>query len=296
MYLAAIDILTAYPIQADAFLKSIVPPHLGTIPLHPLDRNLDHYFLNTAEHFSLVLSPFTNESLLVTATSPYLAAGGSNKLMPLFEAAHSVMLSVLSAPQSAGLTAKHIPFYIDALFKVFPNNLTPRQFRLAFKTLMRVTSPPSALSASEPELGATLLEIVHDRALHAATVPLPLDLTSAAAILGNDEPPLSEQAVLVLTLIDALPFVSVELLEEWLPLAAGLVNQIQDTIMKEAAKRRFWEIIIGGEMDADRSQVCVAWWGTRGGRELVLFGGQNGEPIFMSGALPPEGQPRESKL
>jgi hypothetical protein len=29
----------------------------------------------------------------------------------------------------------------------------------------------------------------------------------------------------------------------------------------------------------------VAWWGTRGGRELVLSGGRVQEPIVMSGAL-----------
>ncbi|KAK3214213.1 hypothetical protein GRF29_28g2356509 [Pseudopithomyces chartarum] len=55
VYLTAIDILSAYPPHSDKFLKIIAPPHLGQIPRHPLDRTLDLYFLNTAEHFSLVL-------------------------------------------------------------------------------------------------------------------------------------------------------------------------------------------------------------------------------------------------
>jgi len=43
----------------------------------------------------------------------------------------------------------------------------------------------------------------------------------------------------------------------------------------------------------------VAWWGTRGGRDMVLFGREMKQEHMMSGALPPaEGTPtpRESKL
>ena len=86
--------------------------------MHPLERCLDLYFLNTAEHFTLILSPLTNEELLVGAATPYLATGGNNHLLEIFEAAHSVMLAVLIAPQSIDLTAKHLPFYVDALLKV----------------------------------------------------------------------------------------------------------------------------------------------------------------------------------
>lgn len=39
-----------------------------------------------------------------------------------------------------------------------------------------------------------------------------------------------------------------------------------------------------GEMDIDRSAVCVAWWGSRGGRDQVLFGRKEEGP-FMSGGL-----------
>ncbi|PSN74667.1 hypothetical protein BS50DRAFT_480896 [Corynespora cassiicola Philippines] len=297
-YLTAIDILSAYPMHSDKFLKSIAPQLLGQIPRHPLDRILDLYFLNTAEHFSLVLSPATNEELLVTSAVPYLAAGGNRHMLPIFEAAHSVMLAVLSAPQSADITAKHLPFYIDALFSVFPHNLSPRQFRLAFKTLMRVTAPPSALSASHPDLPATLLELVFHRALNAPTQALPPDETTLA-LQGSDAPPpaLSEQAVLALTLIDALPFLPIPLLEEWMPLCAELLNQINDDNMREAVKQRYWEVLVSGEMDPERSGSAVAWWGTKGGREMVLYGRESHrEDMMMSGALPAEPRARESKL
>jgi hypothetical protein len=299
VYLAAIDILSAYPIHADKFLKSIAPQQLGHIPRHPLDRILDLYFLNTAEHFTLILSPATNEDLLVASAVPYLAAGENRQMLPVFEAAHSIMLAVLSAPQSADITAKHLPFYIDALFSVFPHNLSPRQFRLAFKTLMRVTAPPSALSASQPELPATLLELVFHRALSAPTVPLPPDAT-ALALQGSDAPPpaLSEQAVLALTIIDTLPMLPILLLEEWMPLCAELLNHISDDGMREVVKARYWEVLVSGELDAERSKIAVAWWTTRGGRELVLFGREGtSELAMMSGALLAEVRNvRDSKL
>lgn len=288
VYLTATDVLSTYYIQTDAFVKEIKPVELGQIPQHPLDRCLDLFFLNTAEHFTLVLSPTLNEELLVTAAAPYLAAGGNNHMLPIFEAAHSVMLSVLSSPQSAGLTAKHLPFYVDALFKVFPDNLSPRQFRLAFKTLMRVTAPPAPLSATQPDLSASLMELVHHRALSAPTVPLVPPPGSAAAADGS--PMLSEQAVLVMTFLDALPNVPLDLLEESLPMAAELIKGISDQSMRQICQERFWEILISGEMDPERSQICVTWWSTRGGRELVLFGNgipEQAEP-FMSGALPAE--------
>jgi hypothetical protein len=98
--------------------------------------------------------------------------------------------------------------------------------------------------------------------------------------------PLSEQAVLLLTLLDALPYVTMNVLKEWLPLAAELLNVIQDRSMREHCKKRFWEVLESGEMDVERSAVCVSWWSTRGGRERVLFGGDRGDGgPFMSGGL-----------
>lgn len=116
--LTAIDILSQYPESAEKFLTSIRPSELGQIPAHPLERCLDLFFLNTAEHFTLVLSPGVNEELLIAAALPYLAAGGNNHLLEIFEAAHSVTLAVLASPHGADLTAKHLHFYVVALFKV----------------------------------------------------------------------------------------------------------------------------------------------------------------------------------
>jgi len=297
VYLTAMDILTAYPPQAEAFLQAIKPPELGQVPRHPLDRCLDLFFLNTAEHFTLVLPPQTSEELLVPSASPYLAAGGNNNLLPIFEAAHSVMLACFSAPQNADLTFRHLPGYVDALFSVFPSNLSARQFRMAFKTLVRLTTPPSALAANQPMLPATLLELLHERAKHASTVPLFPQPTTQ----DPDAPPealieLTEQAVLTLTVLDTLSWLPLDLLDEWLPMAAEMVSSIDDDTAREHCKEHFWSMLIGGDMDPSRSQLCAAWWNTSGGREMMLFGReeQDEQKAEMSGVLPAPGG--ESKL
>lgn len=118
VYLTAIDILSQYPIQAEAFLREIRPAENGLTPEHPLDRCHDLYFLNTAEHFPTTLTARVSEDLLISAATPYLGVGSDHRLIELFEAAHSVMLAVFSAPQNSEIVAKHIHPYFDALFKV----------------------------------------------------------------------------------------------------------------------------------------------------------------------------------
>lgn len=175
---------------------------------------------------------------------------------------------------------------------MFPENLSARQFRLAFKTVIQVTAPPSPLANSQPLLPSILLEVVRDRALHASTTPIALTAqNSSTPDLGNS-PPLSAQAVLILALVDSLSFLRVDDLKEWLPLTAELINVIPDRAMRQACVDRFWEALSGGEMDVDRAHCCVAWWSTRGGRELLLFGAEpaptgpdDDQGPYMSGAV-----------
>jgi hypothetical protein len=290
-YLTAIDILSHSPGQSKTFLTQIRPIQPGQISTHPLDRNLDLFFLNTCEHFTLVLSAQDNENLIVAAASPYLNPGAHQNLLEVFEAAHSAILALLAAPQNASVTARIIPFYVEALFVSFPTNLSPRQFRFAFKNLIQITTPPTLLSASEPLLADTLMELLHHRAIRAPTSPLTAAMTVSSAVdaqASSMQTPLSEQAVLMLALLDALPFLPSRSLEEWLPLVAELLNMIDDHGMKDVCKARFWEVLESGEMDVDRAAVCVAWWTTRGGRDMTLYGKRNvevGKGPFMSGGL-----------
>lgn len=289
MYLTALDILAQHPSDAETFLLSVKPAEPNTIPQHPLDRCLDLFFLNTAEHFTLVLTAETNEQLLVPGASPYLAAGANSNLLPIFEAAHSMMLAVFAAPQNADVTARHLPPYTEALFRVFPDNLSARQFRMAFKTLVRMTTPPAILAQTQPMLPSVLLEIVQERATHASSSPLPPQPAASAPEAALEAPVhLSEQATLVLTIIDTLALLPVNLLEEWLSIGAETVNRIEDSAMREYCKDHFWQTLISGEMDPGRSKVSHAWWTTQGGRDLLLFGREEGDAQLaqMSGALP----------
>lgn len=288
--MSSVDIITRYPEHATQFLTSIHPTHAGRIPTHPLDRNLDLFYLNTAEHFTLSLTPSSNESLIATVASAYLNPTANSHLLGIFEAAHSAMLAIFASPHNATLTAQIIPFYVDSLFNSFPSNLSPRQFRFAFKSLIQISTPPSALSISQPEMAETLLELLHHRTMHSTSTALPPSIavkSEADADALSGSPHLSEQAILLLTLLDALPFVTLDVLENWLPIAAELLNHIGNSEMQEHCRHRFWELLQSGEMDVDRSAVCVAWWSTRGGRESVLFGETVEEKgPFMSGALP----------
>ncbi len=101
----------------------------------------------------------------------------------------------------------------------------------------------------------------------------------------------SEQSTLVLTLVDSLPFLRVGIFEEWMTLVAGALNDIVSAALREVVKRRFWEVLVSGEMDVERAAIGVAWWGTKGGREAVLFGREVAPPVpaqemfMMSGAI-----------
>ncbi|KAL5003426.1 hypothetical protein BDV10DRAFT_45376 [Aspergillus recurvatus] len=297
--LAAVDILAQYPDLTENFLESIKPSELGQIPAHPLDRCLDLYFLNTSELLTTVVSPKFSEDLLIQAALPYLPAGGNNHLLEIFEAAHSLALAVFAIPNNAAVAAKHLPFYIDNLFAVFPTNLSGRQFRLAFKTVLQVTAAPSPIANRQPLLPSILLEVLYDRALNnASKTPLPPSSQHPSTStpdpdMAKEAPvPLSEQAFLTLALIDSLCFLRVEDLEEWLPLTANLINAVSPPEMRRVCVERFWDALSNGEMDVERAHYCVIWWSTNGGREMIMWGGEDlsaqggeGQGAYMSGAI-----------
>ncbi|KAK0646174.1 hypothetical protein B0T16DRAFT_458123 [Cercophora newfieldiana] len=296
-YLTSLDTLARYADASAAFLRGICPASPSAIPPHPLHRTLDLFYLNVAEHLPLHLPPETCDALIVQPAIGYLthAAPLSPRMMELFEAAHSAVLSVLSCPHNAPITVDLVPFYAETLFSSFPSYISPRQFRVAFKTVMQVLSPPFPISASHPYLAETLLEMVRFRSSQASQAQLPRGRDEMQS--ETPQEPASEQSTLVLTLIDALPFLHLSIFEEWMTLTALAVGEIGDPTMREPAKRRFWEVLSSGEMDVERAAIGVAWWGTRGGREAVLYGTSRLVPpdrSLMSGAIVSE--PEGSKL
>lgn len=298
-YLTSIDILSRHPDACISFLQETLPPpqQPNSPPPTLLDQALMLFYINTAEHLPLSLPTPMSDSLILGPATSYLSTSPAlpqtSLTLPLFEASHSAILSVLSCPQHSELTIALIPFYIDTLLNSFPSHISPRQFRLAFKTVTQITSPPFPISTSHPQLSETLLELLHFRSLSASATPLPPEPTAATPENTAASPPpvLSEQSTLVLALIDALPFVPLHHVEEWLTRTAEAMNAITDVGMRETARKRFWDVLVSGEMDVERAAIGVAWWGTHRGREMVLLGGPEGvgqkqeEEYFMSGAL-----------
>ncbi|KAL8701947.1 MAG: hypothetical protein Q9224_000246, partial [Gallowayella concinna] len=271
VYLAAIDILSQYPMCAEVLLNEIQPTNAGAMPQHPLDRCQDIYFLNAAEHFTPILDTKVACNLLATAASPYLGTNGDQRSTEAFEAAHSVMLAIFAAPHNIDVTASRIEEYIQLVFEGFPRSLSPRQIRLAIKQLVRLTSPPSLIAAQRPWLASTILEIVRCRIYGASSHLLANDSTDR----GSNAQALSEQAVLAFALIDSLPSLQLDGLHDWLTVVAQSCQLIQESSLRHACNYRLWEVLSNGDMDVDRAAFCVNWWNTEGGREMVLCGEEN---------------------
>ncbi len=281
VYFTPMDILNQYPQHAEAFLTFIKPREPGRIPAHPLDRTLDLFFLNTAEHFTLTVSASTNAELL-NAAFPYIQSQDDPRLGELYEAAHSVVLSVFAAPQNSDVVPRHVPVYVETLLQSFPHLLNPRQFRLAVRTVTRLAAPPSSIATIIPSMQAVIMDLLSNRFMSAADVVLP----PSVDIPPEGEKPLSEKSVFLLAIIDCLSSLFVPLLLEWLPTTADLLHKINDPLQRSICLQRFWEVLSNGNMDVERAAACVAWWNSRGGRELVVYGELPEEEEYtMSGAL-----------
>ncbi|CCU82131.1 peroxisomal membrane protein Pex17 [Blumeria hordei DH14] len=250
----SIDILTQCPRSTMLFLRSIYPSAAGSVASSFLARNHDLFYLNTVEHFTSCLQVADSEYFIVAVGMPYLMTITSPELREISEAAHSAMLSVFATPHNIDLTAKLVPIY-------------------AFKALVQFSTPPTPLAAKHPLMAETLLEMLNQRALTASTIPLVVhENTVTIEDSRAEDGPFSEQVVIILALLDSLPCISRAILETWLPLSADLINLISDPSMRNYCRQRFWEMLVGGEMDMEKSLTCVAWWESKGGREKVFFG------------------------
>ncbi|KIW40971.1 uncharacterized protein PV06_06570 [Exophiala oligosperma] len=278
----AIDVLSRYQPQSENLLETIRPAELGRIPAHPLDRMRDLFFLNTAEHFTLTVSSRMSQELLFNAAAPYVDPRGDPRLGEILEAAHSVMLAILAAPQNGEVATKNVPFYVETLLQSFPMPLTARQFRLAIKSIVRLAAPPSPIAVSMPLMQAIILDLLRERMEQASEDLLPPNPDLSL----ESQQPLSERANLLLAIIDCLSSLPVPLLEEWLPLTAELLQKVKNPSQKQQCQQCLWAALSDGEMDVDRAATCVAWWTSRGGREHVMLGEQPEEQDYMmSGAL-----------
>ncbi|KAH7162351.1 hypothetical protein B0J13DRAFT_7037 [Dactylonectria estremocensis] len=286
-YLTSIDVISRNAAMAYTFLHEIRPAENAPVFATYLQGTLDLFYLNLAEHLPLTLSTEACEALIIKPATAYISHEGAMtaSMIELFESAHSAILSTLSCPQHSPLTIQITPFYIIKLFESFPRQISTRQFRVAFKTVMQIVSPPFPIAEMEPHFSETLLEMLRSYTAAASTAPIPPtpNAVSAAASSERPEDPLSPQSSLTLALVDSLPYLPLPLMEEWLTVAAQAMYEIADPALREPVKRRFLDILVSGEMDVERAAIGVAWWGTHGGRDSVMSGGR--EPAMMSGAL-----------
>jgi hypothetical protein len=295
-YLTSIDVISRHAPVAYSFLHETRPAENGPVSTTHLQRTLDLFYLNLAEHLPLTLSTEACEALIIKPATAYISHEGTMtpSMVDLFEAAHSAILSTLSCPQHSPLTIQITPFYVVKLFESFPLQISSRQFRVAFKTVMQIVSPPFPIADMEPQFSETLLEILRSNIAAAPgnhLPPTPDALSRAGSSAQDEDGPLSHQSSLTLALVDSLPFLPLPLVEEWLTIAAQALNEIEDPMLREPVKKRFLEILVSGEMDVERAAIGVAWWGTHGGRDMVYSGAA--QDAMMSGAL---GADRTSRL
>ncbi|KAF5018502.1 hypothetical protein F66182_9507 [Fusarium sp. NRRL 66182] len=295
-YLTSIDSISRSSDACCDFLKECRPSEDASTSTTYLQRTLDLYYLNLSEHLPLALSTDACDALIIKPAISYISHEGptTQNMVEIFESAHSAILSTISCPQHSPLTIELTPFYIAMLFDSFPQHISSRQFRVAFKTVMQIVSPPFPIAELEPQLSETLLEMLRSYITMASNDLLPptADIASRAAMEETQEEGHSQKSSLILALVDSLPFLPLPLLEEWFTIAAQSMNEIEDAGLREPIRKRFMEILVSGELDVERAATGVAWWGTHGGRELIL--GASSEPPMMSGALP--GPDRSSRL
>jgi len=102
----------------------------------------------------------------------------------------------------------------------------------------------------------------------------PETASSAQSPSGATSPPpppapYTEKEIYILALIDSLPYLLPETLFRWLtPVAELVAKDIKDIAGKGRLRRRFWEVLSGGELDVERAEVGVRWW-SEGGRGLL---------------------------
>ncbi|KAK6348238.1 hypothetical protein TWF718_006047 [Orbilia javanica] len=282
VYHACVDIVMSNPAQSESLAAQLAPIQAGTIPTHPTDILRDLYFLNTLEYLVISCSPRFCTTIVSPSLTPYLTCPSITSILrEPFESAHSLMLAMVGCPQLVESSFKILPGYIESVFAAYPLFLSTRQFRLAIASLVKFTSPPTALSGIQRDLPDVVLEMLCAR-IEAADARYPVkaykpppppveatpDGSAPAAAEPQPEEEFTERDVCILSMLDALPFMEEAALMRWLDIAAGYVGKTTRGDSREALRGRFWDVI-SGELDVGRSQLAIPWW-SEGGREVVL--------------------------
>lgn len=275
VYLATLDMISQSNEDCMEFLRSNYPRHAGSAATHPVDQDLDLFYLNACEHLAASLPPQAATDLVAKVARPYLEPlPGKSGNNDIYEAAHTAYLAVLCAPLAFRAMGTLLPEYVDLLFAAFPLCLSSRQFTYAFQTLVKVTCSPSPDASLQFHRAEALLEMLHHAVLHASPAPVPFSASELGVSQGA--PTLSLQCQYYLTMCACLPLLYPSLLVDWLDIAAGSLQAIADPVLRNHCANELWALLNRGEMDSERAIICVDWWSKRG--RAQVFGTSSGNP------------------
>jgi hypothetical protein len=148
------------------------------------------------------------------------------------ESAHSVFLAILAR---GDILQDEIPQYIRyvyavtaplSLIQAFPMVLSPRQFRLAFSTVVKLSTAT--------QVNAILTELLE---------------------YGKTS---TDRVVFLLAMIDCLPWINEDAIQFWLDQIGVSIRTMQQP-HRESAQSRLWECI-SGEIAGERGIKALSWW------------------------------------
>lgn len=225
--------------------------------LHPAARADSLYFLDTLEHFVPSLSPLAICSLLPLIRRYLHPRTTSQKHL---ESAHSVFLSILARGDI--LHDQTLP-YLDQVYsvlllqppqltcKAFPQALSPRQVRLAFSTVVKLSSDHQA---------TIILDNLLRHAQTARTDPLPLSM-------GAENTPMDEQLTYLLAFIDCMPWISADTVVFWFDQFDQVVKPIEGP-RGNVLVGRLMDVVMEG-MGGEVGFAAFKWW-VNGGSTRIL--------------------------
>lgn len=235
----------------------------------PIDRSRVLFALNYYEQLVTVCHDSCVENIIYPMARSFLyPTSDALELKPLVEAAHSVVLSGMAVPTNAVVNARLIPEYTAGVLPLFPRVFSWNQFVLAVQSIVNTVSPPSEVFKTNQKLFRLVLDALVKKCRE-SRVGIPISRSVTSSSETEDVPP-TERAVVMLALINSLPYVDIRSFELWLQ---ETWNMIEATpMLAEKAPNRelalaeheflvleMWKMI-SGNIDERLNDVAIKWW------------------------------------
>lgn len=187
--------------------------------------------------------------------------------------------TLTSLPQ---LVQKIIPEYFKTVNDLFVGVLSFHQFTLAITTLVKAVSPPSPIFSLDPQRAGWMIDFLIERSDEVgAGISLPTELgalrlhetgdkadTNQKSISSGLQAPPTIRAVILGSVIHALPYLDAQVLEKYLSLIWKRIDQTtkfssiySSSITQE---QNYLEIdmfnMISRELDQQKATVGIKWW------------------------------------